>query len=282
MSSVLFLVHPERSAAKELAVVARTWWEAHGYSVVDVRDEPGSLEAVGLETSSDGRPEFAISFGGDGTMLRTVQLALPTGVPVIGVNLGRMGYLSEVEPAGMEAAFERLLSGDYRVEERVALEVSVSRQDAPPVLLGTAINEAIVERNAPGHTIEATVGIAGTRFLTYIADGLLVCTPTGSTAYNLSARGPVVSPALGCLVLTAVAPHIVFDRSLVLGTDEDVTITLIGERPATLVLDGSLSEALSAGDTVHCTTAPRAARFVTLRAGAFHAVLRDRFSIPDR
>ncbi len=282
MSSVLFLVHPDRSAAKELAATARAWWESHGYGVVDVRDIPGGFEAVGLETSSDSSPDFAISFGGDGTMLRTVQLALPSGIPVIGVNLGRMGYLSEVQPADMEGAFERLLRGQYRVEDRVVLEVSLRRDGSSRRLVGTAINEAIVERNAPGHTIHAAVDIAGARFLTYIADGLLVCTPTGSTAYNLSARGPVVSPAMRALVLTAVAPHLVFDRSLVLGPDEDVTITLLGDRPATLVLDGALSETLGEGDAVICSAGPLAARFVTLGTGDFHAVLRDRFSLPDR
>lgn len=282
MSSVLFLVHPDRPAAKELSATARAWWEAHGYAVVDVRDIPGAFEAVGLETSSDSTPEFAISFGGDGTMLRTVQLAVPSGIPVIGVNLGRMGYLSEVEPAGMEEAFDRLLAGRFRVEDRVTLQVVLRRDGSPPELVGTVVNEAIVERNAPGHTIHAAVDIAGARFLTYIADGLLVCTPTGSTAYNLSARGPVVSPSMRALVLTAVAPHIVFDRSLVLGPDEEVTVTLLGDRPATLVLDGSFSQILGEGDAVTCSVASKPARFVVLGTGDFHAVLRDRFSLPDR
>jgi len=273
MSSVLFFVHPDRPAAKELAAVARTWWEAHGYEVADARD---------VELASGGEHAFAVSFGGDGTMLRTLQLARPGRIPVLGINLGHMGYLAEVEPAGMQRAFERLLAGDYRVEERVALEVAIERADAAAgTFRSSAINEAIVERNAPGHTIRVAVDIAGVRFLTYVADGLIVCTPTGSTAYNLSARGPVVSPNMRLLLLTAVAPHLIFDRSLVLGPDEPVTITLLDGRPATLVLDGSHSELLVEGDAVVCSAAEVDAQFVTFGDIDFHAVLRSRFSLAD-
>jgi len=274
VSSVLFLVHPDRPAAKDLAAVARAWWEAHGYEIV----EAGDFDLV----CGEGEHEFAISFGGDGTMLRTVQLARPGRIPVIGINLGHMGYLAEVEPAGMQQAFERLLAGDYRVEPRVALEVAIHRADEAAVAQRTsAINEAIVERNAPGHTIRVAVDIAGVRFLTYIADGLLVCTPTGSTAYNLSAGGPVVSPNMRSLVLTAVAPHLPFDRSLVLGLDEVVTLTLLEGRPASLVLDGSHTEAIAEGDAVVCSAADVDARFVTFGDVDFHAVLRSRFSLAD-
>jgi NAD+ kinase len=282
---VLFLVHPDRSAAKELAAVARAWWEARGFGVVDA----GAAVADDLEQPpSEGAHEFAVSFGGDGTMLRTLQLARTGRIPVIGINLGHMGYLAEVEPSGMERAFERLVAGDYQVVERVALEVALHRADGEshgvngaPDRRFSAINEAIVERNAPGHTIRVSVDIAGVRFLTYVADGLLVCTPTGSTAYNLSARGPVISPNMRALVLTAVAPHLIFDRSLVLGLGEPVTLTLLDGRSATLVLDGSHSEALGEGDSVVCSAADVDARFVTFGDVDFHAVLRSRFSLAD-
>jgi NAD+ kinase len=253
------------------------WWEARDYAVVDTPPDQGPPVAT---------YDFAVSFGGDGTMLRTVQLALPGLTPVIGINLGRMGYLAEVEPVGMEAAFESLRKGDYKIEERMALEVAVHRA---PAAAGDddgdrfmALNEAIVERSAPGHTIRVAVDIAGRRFLTYVADGLLVCTPTGSTAYNLSARGPVVSPSLRALVLTPVAPHLVFDRSLVLGPEEPVTLTLLEGRSATLVLDGDRVNPLREGDAVVCTAADVAARFVTFGDRDFHAVLRSRFSLADR
>lgn len=277
MSSVLFVVHPTRAHAKELAAEARAWWEANGFDVVEVSD----LDAA--EFAGGAAPEFAISFGGDGTILRTVQLASEHKAPVLGINLGRMGYLAEVEPAGMIPAFSRLVAGDYKLEERMLLEVTLERADHPgPAPVYRALNEAIIERGAPGFTIRVEVAVNGRRFLTYVADGLLVCTPTGSTAYNLSARGPVVSPTMRALVLTPVAPHLVFDRSLVLGPDETVGFTLLEGRKAALALDGATVVPLSMGDRIECRAAGEPARFAVLRDRDFHSVLRSRFSIADR
>ena len=171
--------------------------------------------------------EFAVSLGGDGTMLRTVELVLAAGVPVLGVNLGRMGYLTAVEPAGIERAFERMLAGDYFVEERMALEVELTGQ-RPRAVDGAQRRHR--RGTGPGHTIRVAVEIAGRPFLTYVADGILVSTPTGSTAHNLSARGPVVSPRLRAMVLTPVSPHMLFDRSLVLEPAEEVRLTLVDDR----------------------------------------------------
>src|SRR5208282_2112117 len=147
-----------------------------------------------------------------------------------------MGYLTAVEPAGIEQAFAKMLVGDYLVEERMALEVQLHGSRPGRY---TALNDAIVERTAPGHTIHVAVEIAGRPFLTYVADGILVSTPTGSTAHNLSARGPVVSPLLQAMVLTPVAPHMLFDRSLVLEPAEEVRLTLVDDRAAAAVIDGS-------------------------------------------
>ena len=281
MSSVLLVVHPDREQATALAATASAWWKARGFDVVTLG---GALRVEPSESEADGRDyDFAISLGGDGTMLRTVQLALPAKTPVLGVNLGRMGYLTEVEPGGIERAFNSLCSGDFLVEERMALEVTVRAADLPPEgQRFVALNEALVEKTAPGHTIRVEVRIAGRRFLTYVADGLLACTPTGSTAYNLSARGPVVSPRLRAMVLTPVAPHLLFDRSLVLEPDETLGFTLLDGRPATVVLDGCAVAALQSGDTVECRGASEPARLVTFGERDFHALLRSRFGLTDR
>jgi NAD+ kinase len=270
MSSLLLVVHPGRPEALALAATARAWWEARGHSVT-LYDESAPTPP---------KADLAISLGGDGTMLRTVQLTLDAAVPVLGVNLGRMGYLAEVDPIALEAAFERVAADDFQVEERMVLEVDVRTRDGSARYL--ALNEAIVEKTAPGHTIHVAVSIGGKRFLTYVADGLLACTPTGSTAYNLSARGPVLSPRLRAMVLPPVAPHLVFDRSLVLGPDEDLEMTLLEGRAAAVVLDGSKVVPLSAGDSVTCRGAAERARLVTFGEIDFHAVLRDRFGIADR
>lgn len=279
MPRVALIVHPARPEAIALAVKTREWWEAHGHEVVDL-----GTPAWSSALPPAGEVDLAISLGGDGTMLRTVELASPLGAAVLGVNLGRMGYLTEVEPAGLETAFERIARGDYTVAERMLLEVTVTRRgEESPALDGLlALNEALVEKISHGHTIRFDVSIAGRPFLTYAADGVIVSTPTGSTAYNLSVRGPIVSPSLRAMVLTPISPHMLFDRSLVLDPDEWVTLTLQGSQSATLVVDGAVLAELRPGDTVTARASGVAGRIVTFGHRDFHAILRGKFGLTDR
>jgi NAD+ kinase len=153
---------------------------------------------------------------------------------------------------------------------------------APPARHAMVLNEAAVEKTVPGHTIRVAASIAGRPFVTYAADGLLVATPTGSTAYNLSARGPVLSPGLRALVLTPVSPHMLFDRPLVLEPAQWVRLELVGPRPAVLVLDGQSSDTLRPGDAVVCRVSPSEARLVTFGPRDFFSILRARFHLADR
>jgi NAD+ kinase len=274
MPAILLVVHPQRPAAWQLAATARQWWERHGYEVTEVREAELAARSVVREDF-----ELAVSLGGDGTMLRTVELVLPAGVPVLGVNLGRMGYLTAVEPGGIEEAFQRVLAGDFLVEERMALDVELGGGAEGRFV---ALNDAIVEKTEPGHTIRVEVEITGRPFLTYVADGLLVSTPTGSTAYNLSARGPIVSPRLRAMVLTPVSPHMLFDRSLVLEPEEWVRLTVLEGRSAAAVIDGSRIIPLTLGNTVLCKAAADPARLVSFGVRDFHAALRARFGLTDR
>lgn len=294
MATVAFVVHPGRPDAADLAARATAWLEAAGHQAVRV-DDPvfdgmrGEPKAVPIrerpEVGADGADLF-VSLGGDGTMLRTVDLASAQGVPVLGVNLGRLGYLTEIEPAGLEAALARFLTGDYSVEERMTLEVRVQRggdvtgPHEPVTYL--AFNEAVVEKTVPGHTVRLAAAIAGRPFVTYAADGVLVATPTGSTAYNLSARGPIVSPRLRAVVVTPISPHMLFDRPLVLEPDEVLRLELADSRPAVLVVDGLPAGTLRTGDAVECCAGPIKARLVTFGHRDFHAILKARFHLADR
>ncbi|MDA8287560.1 MAG: NAD(+)/NADH kinase [Actinomycetota bacterium] len=273
---VALVVNPSRPGAEVLAEQARHWWEAQGYSVVV--DRVGGAVVSALTESL----AFAISFGGDGTMLRAVQATAGRGVPVLGVNLGKLGYLTEVEPETATAAFARLAAGDYAIESRMALEIHVETGLEDHQRPFTAINEVAIERVTPGHTVRLAVQIDGSPFLTYAADGLLVATPTGSTAYNLSARGPVLSPRLRALVLTAISPHGLFDRSVVLSSDQRVSVRVLADHEVALVLDGSAVARLRRDDEIHIGAAQSEVAFVSLGQRDFHAVLRAKFSVADR
>jgi NAD+ kinase len=274
MAVVGFYVHPERPEAKVVAERAGAWLTAHGHRSTTAVRPDGTLDV--------GDADLLVSLGGDGTLLRAVDLAVPVGVPVLGVNLGRLGYLTLEEPDGLEAALARFLAGDFEVEERMTMAVTVRDPDGAECARGTALNEASVEKTVPGHTVRISASVDGRPFVTYAADGLVVATPTGSTAYNLSARGPILSPRLRAMVLTAVSPHMLFDRPLVLHPSERVGLTIEEPRPAVLAVDGLTVCRVEPGSVVECREGERPARLVTFGARDFHAILRAKFHLADR
>jgi len=200
---------------------------------------------------------------------------------LLGVNVGVLGYLTEVEPSDLDVALERWVTGQFDVEERMMLEVTVDAAGQPSHV-HYALNEVVVEKQDAGHTVRLLPYINGVPFTPYAADALLVSTPTGSTAYSLSARGPVLSPRMRALLLTPVAPHMLFDRTLVLGDDEDITVEVQGHRRVSLAVDGQQAGVLSAGDRVHCGAAARRAHFVRFGRRDFHQILKAKFQLADR
>jgi len=274
MARIAFAVRPNRPEADALAERAGSWLTERGHESVRsvMADQKIDLDGADL----------LVSLGGDGTLLRSVDSALATSVPVLGVNLGLLGYLTEVEPAGLEDALARFLDGRYEVEERMTLSVTITAADGTILDEQSALNEATVEKTVPGHTVRIAASIDGTPFVTYAADGLLLATPTGSTAYNLSARGPLLSPRMRALVLTPVSPHMLFDRPLVLDPDQRVRLEVLGPRPAVLVIDGMTVATLEPGATLDCREGPLPARLVTFGSRDFHAILRAKFHLADR
>jgi NAD+ kinase len=273
LRAVGLVPHPTRETAAELARYASTRLAEHG---IDVRcpagdDEP--LDATGLDV--------VISLGGDGTMLRAVDLAYEAGVPVLGVNVGQMGYLTEVEPADFDPALDRLVAGDYEVAERMVLEITVESAGSARGRW-FALNEAVLEKVHTGRLARLEVEINGTFFTTYAADGVIVATPTGSTAYSFSARGPIVSPRHRCLLLTPVSPHMLFDRSLVLAAEEVLRFVVCDDHSVVLTADGRELGELAAGDAVSCWGPARPARIVTLGPRDFHQILKAKFGLSDR
>ncbi len=271
------VVHPDRQEAADLAAHAVTWCTARGIETVLV--EAGPLD--------DGpTPPFVepldavLSFGGDGTMLRAVAAVTALRIPVLGINCGQMGYLTEIEPSGLDEALEALHSGHYSVSERTMLSVNV-RSQGPAGGMWAALNEAVVEKPNPGRLVRLEVGINGAAFTSYAADGVIVSTPTGSTAYSFSAGGPIVSPRLACFLMTPVSPHMLFDRTLVLDDDEDLEL-LVVDRPALLTIDGRELGEIEAGALVRCTCGPEPVRMITLVPRDFHQILKAKFGLADR
>jgi NAD+ kinase len=274
MARIAFSVHPVRPEAGALATRAIAWLEELGHQTTRAVTPGGPVDLDGVD--------LLVSLGGDGTLLRAVASALDAAVPVLGVNLGLLGYLTEVEPAGLEEALDSFLAGRFDVEERMTLSVTVRDPDGTVTDERCALNEATVEKTVPGHTVRIAASIDGSPFVTYAADGLLTATPTGSTAYNLSARGPLLSPKLRALILTPVSPHMLFDRPLVLDPAQRIRLEVLGPRPAVLVVDGLTVATLEPGATIDYREGDRPARLVTFSTRDFHAILRAKFQLADR
>lgn len=285
MATVGIVIHPERELAAELARDAAAWLTDRGHEArLPVKDAGiAKLPELGVPESMFTRGlDVAMSLGGDGTMLRTVELTAADGVPVIGVNVGQLGYLTEVEPQGLRMALKRFLAGSYEVEERMLIEAAVDSANLDPDVTFLALNEVVLEKTPMGHTVRLGVSVDGDFFTPYAADGLIVATPTGSTAYAFSARGPIVAPTHRCLLLTPVAAHMLFDRTLVLDPHATVRLDVLGNRPATLSVDGRTLATLEVGDTVTCTAATTAARLVMFGQRDFLRILKTKFGLSDR
>ncbi len=284
MATVAFVLHHQRSQAAELAREAAQWLAAAGHNVRMPHYDAGLAGLADLGCADADLASglaVAVSLGGDGTMLRTVDMVSAAGVPIIGVNVGQMGYLTDIEPPVLLPALERFLSGASAVEERMLLSVRIERTD------GTtsgclAFNEAVLEKTPMGHTVRLEVEVNGEFFTTYVADGLIVATPTGSTAYAFSARGPIVAPTHRAILLTPVSPHMLFDRTLVLEPSAEVRLVVQGHRPATVSVDGRNLGELGEGDAIVCTAAHQTARLVSGGPRDFLARLKTKFGLEDR
>ncbi|HJQ77066.1 MAG TPA: NAD(+)/NADH kinase [Acidimicrobiia bacterium] len=231
------------------------------------------VAAGGAVVFDSERPDMVLAVGGDGTMLAAVHSALRWDVPVLGFNLGTLGFLTEADPDEVEQVVGRLVEGDFEIEER--LTVSASTGNDP--LIG--INDVVVEKVDSTRLISLEVVIDGTLFTTYRADGLIVATPTGSTAYSFSAGGPIIDPRVDALVLTPVASHSLFDRPMAIPADSTITATVTRDRPVRVNVDKSALGPLGEGDTVTIRKGPKPARFVTFGGPTFPGLVREKFGL---
>lgn len=218
-------------------------------------------------------PDMVLGVGGDGTMLAAARLALDDDVPVLGFNLGTLGFLTEADPADLEQVIPRLLDGDYEVENRMTVAARVDDKQE------VGLNDVVIEKVDTTRLVSLDVVIDGTHLMTQRADGLIVATPTGSTAYSLSAGGPLVDPRLEALVVTPVASHSLFDRSIVVPGSSRIEVTVTKDRIVRVNVDkGGLGQ-LAEGGRVEIRAGDRPSRFVKLGERSFPALIRDKFGL---
>lgn len=236
------------------------------------------LEAEGL-TVTEESPDLVVSLGGDGTMLRAARLAHSSDAPLLGINLGTLGYLTEVDASDAAEVIKKALTGNHTIETRSMLHCETDQPDLPGPMVG--LNEVLVERASRHRLVHLTVRIGGEELAAFNADGMIVATPTGSTAYALSAGGPIVSPRAECLVVVPVSAHLITFRPFVLAPDEEVEIKVGGrDEGAALSLDGGLGGPLQPHAAVLVKTHERRLKLVRSGGPGFLARLRSKLDLP--
>jgi NAD+ kinase len=273
------VIHAGRDGAIEASESLIRSLREHGVLTRCLEGEGSSADEKSPPESFPDGLDLVLSVGGDGTLLRAAQLATQADVPLLGVKVGRLGFLTEAEPGEAIHLLGQILSGEMHLEERTAIVATAS--GAPWTEPQWALNEIIVEKRARHRLVRLAAHVGGEYVTTFSADGVIVATPTGSTAYSFSARGPIVSPKVPCMLLTPVSPHMVFDRSIVLSLDEGVTLEVVGDEPGLLSADGRPGLELPLGSWVKIEPAGRPARLVR-RDGSpsFFRLLREKFSLP--
>jgi NAD+ kinase len=208
--------------------------------------------------------DLLVTLGGDGSILEAARMTGPYDVLILGINLGRVGFLTEAETGEWEDVLSRALTGDCWVEERMMLRVT-SWRDREKMSEAEALNDAFVGRAARGRAVHLRADVDGGELATYVADGLIIATPTGSTAYALAAGGPILPPELRNILMVPVAPHLSMERPIVLAEGVNVRITVVGRRPAILMVDGQAEAELKNRDVVSVEASPHVARFARVR-----------------
>lgn len=257
---VVIITHPRATETEEILPQITAFLEQRSVDVVaTTMAQEASADRL-LEASTD----LVIAVGGDGTMLRAGSLGATTQTPVLGINLGRLGFLVEVGRGDWRPALERVLEGDFWIESRMCLHAELHR-GGKAVGAWDALNECVVGRGDVARPIRVSAGVDDHMLARYVADALICATATGSTAYALAAGGPILPPELRNLVLVPVAPHLSLDRAIVLPEGSRVRISIDADHEASFGVDGQDSIPMRAGDEVHVRASDRNVYFVRLQ-----------------
>ncbi|HEY1346474.1 MAG TPA: NAD(+)/NADH kinase [Streptosporangiaceae bacterium] len=278
MHAIGLVLHPQRDS--EEAVTAVLDWAARkGAQVLGIETEIRRLNCAAIPVTPEElgrRSELVVSLGGDGTMLRAMRLADGQRAPVLGVNLGKLGFLAEVDVPDLPGALSAIDENRFTVEPRLAVDAVIGDKTV------TAFNDVAAVRFPGQPTAVVAVRAGGHPFVSYAADAVVVATPTGSTAYSFSAGGPIVSPAVEALLVTPAAPHAGYDRGLVLSIQDSLTLEILPTSGRLAVeVDGPVAAHVHVGDRIELRPRPGAAHVVRLGRTTFYERARRKLRLTD-
>lgn len=278
MHSAGLVLHPRRDAKAAVDAVL-DWAAGRGIEILGIDDEIARVDcsATAVQPAELGkRSDLVVSLGGDGTMLRAMRLADGQHAPVLGVNLGKLGFLAEVDVPDLPLALSAIDREEFTVEPRLAVDARFGGR------IETAFNDVAVVRVPGDGSAVVAVLVNGEQFVSYAADAVVVATPTGSTAYSFSAGGPITSPAVEALLVTPAAPHSAYSRGVVLSVQDTVTLEVLPSSGRLAVeVDGQVAGYVGPGETVDLHARPNAARVVRLGMTTFYQRARRKLRLTD-
>lgn len=278
MKAIGIVVNLQKEKSRHLLQNIVAWLQARRLEVFLPAEKAraGGWDSLGVrEADLPGLVDCLLVLGGDGTLLHAARLASAAGTPLLGINLGQLGFLAELEPDDIFAGLERLLAGQYWLEERMMLASELEREGRVQALV-TALNDVVIAKGAFSRMLELETCVNGVHVTTYLADGLIMASPTGSTAYSLAAGGPLVAPEVEAIILTPICPHTFYVRPLVIPAEKTVQVTLATAAGAEVMLtvDGQVGYDLGQGDVIRVGRAGVRARLVRFGEHDFYSTLR--------
>lgn len=285
MKKAAIILNTEKDRAINLALELIEWSELHDISIMLESDAAGMLERSDLAVDDPTlcTVNFAIVLGGDGTLLRASRIFAPVDIPMLPIRFGRFGFLTDIEPDNAIQAMDDYINGKFHMHERMMLRTNVYRNG---LLINTsdALNEAVVTKGPISRMLKLATYISGKYIATYDADGLIVATPNGSTAYSLSAGGPLVAPDLQVLIITPICPHTLNVRPLIVSSKQkvDVVVESGAWDDMMLTVDGQLGVPLEPGDTVSMERSEYVTKLISVNEITFYDKLQTRLRWGDR
>lgn len=279
--SASILVHHANRRAWDLGKEVALWLEERGIQVVLDAETAARLELPQNRSAQECVPDIVVSLGGDGTLLRAARSAGPRGVPILGVHMGRFGFIAETHPSDIFTHLKRALEGHVTIEERLMIRAEIRRR-GEPVFAGIGLNDAVVKSSAAS-LVDLDISIRGSQFASYPADGVIVATPTGSTAYSLSAGGPVVEPTVQALIITPICPHTLSARPMVVPSEHIIEIRIAGDHGDVIFkVDGVDPFPIERDDRVVVRKAEQTTRLVVVDHASFYRRVRARYGYGER
>ena len=285
MTRVGLIAKPDAPAASRVVLQVLDWLEAHGLTAVLEKQTAGLVPAANVQAASKdelpGLVDLLVVLGGDGTLLSMARAIGDLGVPILGVNLGGLGFLTATTLDEMRPALEAVVAGRMATEERMLLAARLVRS-GHTIGEYSALNDVVITKSAMSRIVDLSVSVAGRHATAYRADGLIISTPTGSTAYNLSTGGPILFPTMDAVVLTPIAPHTLSNRPIVIPGAERIEVTLLDDQDVMLTMDGQVGVPLRARDTVEVQKAAARIRLLRFPQKDFFSVLRTKLKWGER